>query len=148
MCYPSAKLQGKIQQKEGVLGESQGPFEWISLTLCQFNLQTAYIPLPREFFQISHPIPRLEKEEQKKRRGRKKKEEERQGNLVLRVEKRESNSELLAEEKHLKTCYSYKTTHSEYRRKLCMTSPSDVPPVTPCSLKLCGTAVSFEMTQT
>lgn len=40
-------------------------------TLSQFNLQTAYIPLPREFFQISYPIPRLEKEEQKKKKKKK-----------------------------------------------------------------------------
>lgn len=63
-------------------------------TLSQFNLQTDYIPLPREFFSISNPIPRLEKEEQKKRRTK--------GSSVLRVEKRESNSEPSAEVKHLK----------------------------------------------
>lgn len=112
-------------------------------TLSQFNLQTAYILLSREFFQISYPIPRLEKEEQKKRRrGRRM-----AGPLVLREEEREPNSELSAEEKRLKTCYSYRTTQSESRRKLSMTSPSDVPSATPYPLKLCGAAAAFEITQ-
>lgn len=112
-------------------------------TLSQFNLQTAYILLSREFFQISYPIPRLEKEEQKKRRrGRRM-----AGPLVLREEEREPNSELSAEEKHWKTCYSYRTTQSECRRKLSMTSPSDVPSATPYPLKLCGAAAAFEIIQ-
>lgn len=79
MRCPSARLRRGTQQKDGVLGESQGPFEWIFLALCHSLIckQTAYVLLPREFFQISYPIPRLEKEEQKKEE---KEEEEWQGN--------------------------------------------------------------------
>lgn len=103
MPYPSARLQRRTQLKDGVLGESQGLFEWIFLALCHSLIckQTAYVLLPREFFQIFYPIPRLEKEEQKK--------EEKENVRAIGIKRRrerEPNSELSAEEKHLKTCYS------------------------------------------